>query len=70
MTAWMSSNFGKIPHKLRSKLPRACEKSMYNVVNTLAPSFFIKSSPFMQVRRTTKLSRTSSQFSTIRPDSA
>ena len=30
-----------------------CEKMMYNVVNTLAPSFLIGSSSFLQVRRTT-----------------
>ena len=44
--------------------PWASEKSMYIVVNTLAPSFLIESSTFMQVRRT------SSKFSTIRPDTA
>ena len=31
----------------------ASEKSMYNVVNTLAPLFLIEFSSFMQVRRTT-----------------
>ena len=35
--------------------PWASKKSIYNVVNTLAPSFLIESSPFMQVRRTTIL---------------
>ena len=50
--------------------PWASEKSMYFVVNTLAPSFLIESSLFMQVRRTTILSRLSSKFSTIRPDTA
>ena len=29
--------------------PIVSEKSMYNVVNTLAPSFFIGSSSFLQV---------------------
>ena len=33
--------------------PWASENSMYNVVNTLAPSFLIGSSLFLQVRRTT-----------------
>ena len=33
--------------------PWASEKSMYNVVNTLAPSFLIGSSSFLQVTRTT-----------------
>ena len=31
--------------------PRASEKSMYNVVNTLAPSFLIKPSSFLQVTK-------------------
>ena len=44
----------------------ASEKSMYNVVNTLAPSFLIRSSLFLQVRRTAIISRTSSNFSQIR----
>ena len=38
------------------RCPWASEKSMYNVVNTLAPSFLIESSSFMQVRRTTIIS--------------
>ena len=46
------------------------EKSMYNVVNTLAPLFLIGSSLFLQVRRTTIISRTSSNFSQIRPRTA
>ena len=48
----------------------ASEKSMYNVVNTLAPSFLIGSSLLLQVRRTTIISRTSSNFSQIRPRTA
>ena len=32
--------------------PWASEKSMYNVVNTLAPSFLNESSSFLQVTRT------------------
>ena len=50
--------------------PWASEKSMYNVVNTLAPAFLIGSSLFFQVRRTTIISRTSSNFSQIRPMTA
>ena len=50
--------------------PWASEKSMYNVVITLAPSFLIGSSLFLQVRRTTIISRTSSNFSQIRPRTA
>ena len=41
--------------------PWASEKSMYNV-----PSFLIGSSLFLQVRRTTIISRTSSNFGQIR----
>ena len=50
--------------------PCVYEKSMSNVVNTLAPSFFIGSSLFLQVRRTTIISRTSSNFNQIRPRTA
>ena len=50
--------------------PWAFEKSMYIVVNTLAPSFLIESSTFVQERRATILSQTSSKFSTIRPHTA
>ena len=46
--------------------PWVSENSMYNVVNTLAPSFLIGSSLFLQVRRTTIISRTSLNFSQIR----
>ena len=40
---------------------------MYNVVNTLAPSFLICSPSFLQVTRTTIKSWTSSKFDQIRP---
>ena len=40
---------------------------MYNVVKTLAPLFLIKSSSFLQVRRTTIKSRPSSKFDQIGP---
>ena len=39
--------------------PWASEISMYNVFNTLAPSFLIGASSFLQVRRTTITSRIS-----------
>ena len=39
---------------------------MYNVVNTLATSFLIESSSFLQVIRTTIKSWTSSKFDQIR----
>ena len=66
MKAWMSLNFRKIP----PQITESSEKSMYNVVNTLAPLFLIESSSFMQVRRTTIIFRTSSKFGMIRPHTA
>ena len=50
--------------------PWASEKSMYNVVNTLAPSFLIEFSSLMQVRRTTIISRTSLKYCMILPHTA
>ena len=46
--------------------PVASEKSMYKNVNTLAPSFLIGSSSFLQVIRTIIKSRMSSKFGPIR----
>ena len=45
--------------------PCASEKLIYNVVNTLAPSFLIGSSSILQVLRTTITSRMSSIFGQI-----
>ena len=45
----------------------ASEKLMFKVVNTLAPSFLIGSSSFLQVTRTTIKSWTGSKFDQIRP---
>ena len=47
--------------------PCTSEKLMYNVVNTLAPLFLIRSSSFLQVRRTTIKPWTSSKFDQIGP---
>ena len=47
--------------------PCASEKLMYNVVNTLVPSFLIESSSFLQVTRTIIKSWTRSKFDQIRP---
>ena len=47
--------------------PCMSEKFMYNVLNTLAPLFLIGSSSFLQVRRTTIKSWTSSKFDQIGP---
>ena len=46
------------------------EKLLYNVVNTLAPSFLIGSSSYLQVTRTSITSRTSSKFGQIGPRTA
>ena len=45
--------------------PCASEKLMYNVVSTLAPSFLIGSSAYLQGMRTSITSRTSSKFGQI-----
>ena len=45
--------------------PCTSEKLLYNVVNTLAPSFLIRSSSYLQVTRTSITSRTSLKFGQI-----
>ena len=51
--------------------PCASEKLLYyNVVSTLAPSFLIGSSSYLQVTRTSITSRKSSKFSQIGPRTA
>ena len=50
--------------------PCASEKLTYNVVNTLAPLFLIRSSSYLQVTRTSITSRTSSKFGQIGPRTA
>ena len=47
--------------------PRASEKSMNCVVITLAPSFLIESSSFLQATRKPKISQIGSKFGRIRP---
>ena len=42
----------------------------YNLVSTLGPSFLIGSSSYLQVTRTSIISRTCSSFSQIRPRTA
>ena len=53
--AWMSLNFIKIPSHIYilELAPLEHLKLMNNVVTTLAPSFLIGSSSFLQVTRTT-----------------
>ena len=50
--------------------PCASEKLMYNVVSTLAPSFLIGSSSYLQVMRTSITSRMSSKFGQVGPRTA
>ena len=50
--------------------PWASEKLMYYVVSTLAPSFLIASSSYLQVMRTSITSGTSSKFGQIGPRTA
>ena len=50
--------------------PCASEKMMYNIVNTLVPSFLIGSSSFLQVTMTTITSWTGSKFGQIGPRTA
>ena len=50
--------------------PCASEKLPYNVVFTLAPSFLIGFSSFLQLTRTSITSRTSSKFGQIGPRTA
>ena len=50
--------------------PCVSEKLTYNVVNTLAPIFLIRSSSYLQVTRTSIISRTSSKFGQIGPRTA
>ena len=47
--------------------PCASEKLLYNVVTTLAPSFLIGSSSYLQVTRTSNTFPTCSKFSQIGP---
>ena len=49
----------------RVTCPGASEKLKYNAVNTVAPSFLIGSSSFLQVTRTTVKSWISSKFGLI-----
>ena len=57
MKAWMSPN----TTDYGVSCPWVSEKLMYNVMNTLAPSFLIEFSSFWQVTRTTKKSGLSSK---------
>ena len=60
------------PDRIRALISMATDSSHRvimgeNLVITLAPSFFIRSSLFLQVTRTTIISRMASKFGRIRP---
>ena len=67
---------GFVPDRIRTLVSMATDSShrvIYNgenVVNTLGPSFLIRSSSYLQVMRTTIISRTSSNLCQIRPRTA
>ena len=64
----MSSNFSQIRSLTAELSALDCvKKSIFNVLATLAPSFLIGSSLFMEVTRTSVTSRISSNFDQIRP---
>ena len=64
--AWMSLNFVKIPSPIMELAPLEHLK-VNNVVTTLAPSFLIRSSSFLQATSKPIISRMGSKFSRIRP---
>ena len=66
LKAWMSSNFNQI-RPLTTELLALERLMLYNVVNTLAPSFLIGSSSFLQITRTTIKFWMSSKLSQIQP---
>ena len=55
---------------IRVICPCTSEILLYNVVSTLAPSFLIGSSSYLQVTRTSITSRMSSKFGQIGPRTA
>ena len=71
MKAWMSLNFRGIP-PLTSELAaiERLKRTTYNLVSTLPPSILIRSSSFLQVRRTIIMFQTSSNFNLIGPRTA
>ena len=71
MKALMSSKFRPDTYtNIRVICPCASEKLLYNVVTTLAPSFLIGSSSYLQVTRTSITSRKSLKFGQIGPRTA
>ena len=70
MKAWISSNFGQIPTPTPELSALAHLKNCCIMLSTLAPSFLIGSSSYLQVTRTSITSRTSSKFGQIGPRTA
>ena len=68
ITSWMSSNFSEI-QPLTAELAALewLKKSIFSVVATLASSFLIRSSSFLQVTRITITSWMSLSFIQIQP---
>ena len=69
--AWMSSTLGRILQLTSELVALEClkKKTSYNL-STLAPSFLIGSSSYLQVIRTSIISQTRLNFSQIRPKTA
>ena len=67
MKAWMGLNFGQIP-SLTSEFAalERVKKSMISAVTTLAPSFLIRSSSFLQATRTPIKSQMDLKLGSIR----
>ena len=65
--AWMGLNFSKIPSLTSELAALEHQKLMNNVVTTLAPSFLIGSSSFLQATSKPIISWMGSKFSRIRP---
>ena len=66
ITSRMSSNLSQIRPLTAELSVLHCEKSIFSVVATLAPSFLFASSLFLEVTRTSVTSRMSSNFDQIR----
>ena len=62
----MSSNLGRIPPLTLELVALERLKKSYNLVSTLAPSFLIGSSSYLQVTRTSIISGKGLNYSQIR----
>ena len=67
ITSRMRSNFNQIGPLTAELSALDCEKSIFSVVATLAPSFLFGSSLFLEVTRTFVTSQISLNFDQIRP---